>query len=361
MKLDIFEKKYRANEYRGGLAKDTKWYFPMGKDDSSLLIADDEEHRLLRRVVAPSFSEKAMQEHENVLKSHAEKLVATLRRESETSKDGTADVVKWFTFMAADVMGERVFGESFNGLETGRLIPFLEMVSMAFTMVAVMREMNRYPAFILQGMMAMVPKKAMEQRKEVGKWAPEAVERRVSQTTERDDIMAHVIQNKDKLTNKQVEGIAITMTIGGIETIATALSGVFFFLCTHRDELHHLTRALRTEFTTEAQLDHHNLKNHEDLNAVILETLRLYPPFPDFLYRRTAPDQAVVVDGQVVPGNTVVTMNLWAVSRSAKNFHRPLDFVPARWKRTPPEEYRNDVRSASKPFSTGPRDCVGQK
>ena len=43
------------------------------------------------------------------------------RMEEEMRSRGVADVYKWWTFLATDVIGELSFGESFRMLELGKV------------------------------------------------------------------------------------------------------------------------------------------------------------------------------------------------------------------------------------------------
>lgn len=43
------------------------------------------------------------------------------RIEEEMNNTGCADIFKWWTFMATDVIGELSFGESFRMLELGKV------------------------------------------------------------------------------------------------------------------------------------------------------------------------------------------------------------------------------------------------
>lgn len=43
------------------------------------------------------------------------------RMAEETNTRGTADVFKWWLFMATDIIGELSFGESFRTLEQGKV------------------------------------------------------------------------------------------------------------------------------------------------------------------------------------------------------------------------------------------------
>lgn len=43
------------------------------------------------------------------------------RMEEEMKMRGAADIVKWWFFMATDIIGELTFGDSFHMLETGKV------------------------------------------------------------------------------------------------------------------------------------------------------------------------------------------------------------------------------------------------
>jgi cytochrome P450 len=53
---------------------------------------------------------------------------------------------------------------------------------------------------------------------------------------------------------------------------------------------------------------------------------------------------------------TEVEMARWAMTHSSDNFHDPYQFLPERWLDNP----YGDNLQASRPFSLGPRLCVGR-
>lgn len=138
------------------------------------------------------------------------------------------------------------------------------------------------------------------------------------------------------------------------------MSGTVYLLLRHPHVLRKLASMIRHDFPTQADLVNVKLQQHEYLNGVIKEGLRLYPPAPDSLFRTTG-DASAIVAGKVVPPHVSLTVNLWAAHRDPKNFHRPLEFVPERWLRDAPAEFDGDDRAVFKPFSAGPRDCLGKK
>ena len=95
------------------------------------------------------------------------------------------------------------------------------------------------------------------------------------------------------------------------------------------------------------------------LQAVIEESLRMYPPVPEILPRRTPPEGAMVA-GQWVPGNISLGVHQWSAYRDAANFAEPDTFAPERWLSDAPARFAHDRKDALQPFSHGPRNCLGK-
>lgn len=132
-----------------------------------------------------------------------------------------------------------------------------------------------------------------------------------------------------------------------------------YFLWHNQDVLTRLTDEIRFAFATSADITNDRLKQLPYLNAAITEMLRLFPPIPGFL-RRIAPPEGCFITGSYIPGNTIVSYDLWAGGHSAENFFRPNDFLPERYLADPPKEFKNDKRKSYRPFSFGPRNCIGK-
>ena len=77
-------------------------------------MIDAKQHAMRRRLFAQSFSKSSLARFEAQIKGKVETAVLKINRDI---KLGRADILKWFTFMATDVIGELSFGESFNMLE----------------------------------------------------------------------------------------------------------------------------------------------------------------------------------------------------------------------------------------------------
>lgn len=105
----------------------SKWYeeFVEGNDrDHSIGIglfamADPKAHAARRKLFARPFSQVSLrQDHESVIRDRVEQAVARIRDEALCD---TADVLKWWTLMASDIIGHLSFGEPFGLLELGKV------------------------------------------------------------------------------------------------------------------------------------------------------------------------------------------------------------------------------------------------
>lgn len=76
-------------------------------------------HRRHRKLLQAPFSDAALQTFQPAIE---QRIRLTMQRIAEENKTrGTADVFKWWLFMATDIIGELSFGESFRMLEQGKV------------------------------------------------------------------------------------------------------------------------------------------------------------------------------------------------------------------------------------------------
>ena len=92
----------------------TAWYkrFTRVRPNSAFGMTDRYEHAARRRLIAQPLSETGLKTFEDQVKSRVQ--LAVRRIDDEIKREGHADVMKWFTFLATDVVGDLSFGEGFN-------------------------------------------------------------------------------------------------------------------------------------------------------------------------------------------------------------------------------------------------------
>ena len=82
-------------------------------------MADPRVHATRRRLLAQSFSKSHLLKWEPLVLQKTQLAVSGIGEEAK--KTGEADILKWWTFMATDVIGELSFGDSFHMLEQGKV------------------------------------------------------------------------------------------------------------------------------------------------------------------------------------------------------------------------------------------------
>ncbi|OWZ03007.1 Cytochrome P450 [Phytophthora megakarya] len=155
-----------------------------------------------------------------------------------------------------------------------------------------------------------------------------------------------------------LRSIILTFVLAGRDTTAACLTYCFYAIANHPRVQKKIVEELKaaksncdsnlTPFTFE------EAKKLEYVEAVVNETLRLYPPVPYNL--KSAVKNDFLPDGTFVPAGVDIIYSPWYMGRNSAIWGEdPLEFRPERWlemsKRPSAYEFPN--------FQAGPRICLG--
>ncbi len=182
---------------------------------------------------------------------------------------------------------------------------------------------------------------------------------RSSKDPPRHDVLATLMAARDAegqpLTTQELRDHTHTLLLAGHETTATTLAWMWQLLGSHPDAHRQLEQELDGVLAgappTAADVDPQRLPY---LNAVIAETLRLYPPVWVMARRAAAP---VELGTHTYPAGTWVVMSPWVVHRDARFHPNPTAFQPERWLDA---GHRHALPLSYFPFGAGPRLCIGR-
>ncbi|MHB8640447.1 MAG: cytochrome P450 [Candidatus Acidiferrales bacterium] len=186
------------------------------------------------------------------------------------------------------------------------------------------------------------------------------IKERRSRGADGNDLLSRLIAAMDEdgtqMTPQQLRDETMTLFLAGHETTALTLSWTWYLLAQNPPAEANLHQELSGVFAAREPrtLEAKDAESLPYLDAVIRESLRLYPPA--YLIARLAIEPFDLA-GYSFPAGTTILMSQWVTHRDPRYFPDPLAFHPERWldglaARLPTHAYF--------PFGGGPRRCIGQ-
>lgn len=146
----------------------------------------------------------------------------------------------------------------------------------------------------------------------------------------------------------------MTLLMAGHETTSNALSWTFYLLATDPQIQRKAQREVREVIGQGEHFSYENLQKLSYLKALLMESMRLYPPVP-VVSRNTLSDDEI--GGNHVPAHTIVATIPFVTHRDAAFFPEPEKFLPERFLA---ENISKHTPYAYFPFAAGPRRCIGE-
>jgi cytochrome P450 len=154
------------------------------------------------------------------------------------------------------------------------------------------------------------------------------------------------------MTDEEIRDQVSTFIGAGFETTARVLFWTVYLLCLDKAEQDRV-RAEARAFPASQVKSLADLARWPRLRAVLLESMRLYPPAP--LYTRVAMAEDTIAGRRVEKG-TIVMISPWLIHRHKKLWDRPEAFIPDRFEGKAQDYLTN---GSYIPFGAGPRICIG--
>jgi cytochrome P450 len=346
----------------------------------------------VRGLLSNSFTEDALRTQYPIIRQHADALVSQLRKLAQNPPShGAASVVNmtdWVNFFTMDVIGDLAFGEPFGCLEKGEYHDWVRTLFMYLKFMTLAAAPRYYP-WLEWFLMKLMPKSVMEGQRTHQKYADGRINKRLNVSTERADFMSVFMKknhNFSIMSRKEMLSTFNFVIVGGSETSATVLTGLFSHMGSNSRVREKLCNEIRERFEKEEDIDYDSIIGLPYLEAVLNEGLRMCNPIPCGL-PRTTPKGGDTYCGEYLPegvsyfthcepekfvsrytfktnniSQTRIGTRTFAINRSTAYFHDPDAFVPERWLPLAerPLEYHNDQLSASRPFSVGFHSCLGK-
>ncbi|KAF2892992.1 hypothetical protein ILUMI_13181, partial [Ignelater luminosus] len=171
------------------------------------------------------------------------------------------------------------------------------------------------------------------------------------------DLLLQYKEDEQSITDEEIREEVDTFMFEGHDTTSAAMSFALYCLAKYPDVQVKAVQELQTIFSRDKDrpATYKELQEMRYLEAVIKETLRLYPSVPVFA-RNVHED--IEYDGITLPKNTTLAIYVYGLHRDPITFPDPERFDPDRFFQ---ENQPDRSPYAYIPFSAGPRNCIGQK
>ncbi|ETN43942.1 uncharacterized protein HMPREF1541_11073 [Cyphellophora europaea CBS 101466] len=338
--------------------KDKRFYLQPINGVPSIITANDADHARQRKSVANAFSDKALKEQEPLLKKWAELLLVKLK-EKAVAED-KIDMVKMLNCTTFDIMADLTFAEPLYMLENSSYSPWVTAIFASFKKMATFRCLKIYSTvskYLVEDILGKMPSLRAKQMRH-WRFTTDRVDKRLANPPRRPDLWSRILEKgEDRLSRDEQHSNASLFMIAGTETTATLLSGSLYYLSKNPEQMARIKTELRDSFQTLDGFGLESLAQCRYMEAVLKETLRLYPPVPVGTQRQV-PKGGATIAGHFLPEGANISIPHLATYRNSSMWTDPDEFVPERW--LGDGRYEKDARASWEPFLVGPRNCVGK-
>ncbi|KIK05288.1 hypothetical protein K443DRAFT_3951 [Laccaria amethystina LaAM-08-1] len=364
-------------------------------------------HRRQRKMFNPVFSVANIREMVPTFYSVTHQLRDSIAKKVSNGPQ-EIDVISWMGRTMLEMIGQSGFGYSFDTLAENatpnpyssalkRLGPALLKISLVQAYLFYLAKIGtpQFRRFIID----ILPWKNMHDVRDIvdamHKTSLEIFESKKKALLDGDDVVARQIgegkdimsmlmranmdaSEEDRLEDDELIAQVSALTFAAVDTTSSALSRILHLLAHHPDIQEKLRREVTEVRAERGDLPYDELTSHLPyLDAIVRETLRLYPPVP-FLPRTTRRDIVLPlskplegVNGELiheilVPNNTNVMISIIGANRNPDIWGPDsLEWIPERWfsplPSSVPDAHVPGIYSHLMTFMGGGRACVGFK
>ncbi|KAI3762909.1 hypothetical protein L1987_53351 [Smallanthus sonchifolius] len=297
------------------------------------------------------------------------------RWNENSQKPLVVEVNKWLEHMMLNIVvmmvaGKRYFGVGGGGDEAERCH---KAISDFFRLIGIFVVSDAIPFLWwldLQGYEKEMKKTAKDLDLVLEGWLEEHRRKRKSDLENKDEVKDFIdvmlsLEDEGQLANVEhdsdtsIKSTCLALILGGSDTTSGTLTWAISLMLNHPDVLKKMQQELDEHVGKDRLVDESDIKNLVFLQAVIKETLRLYPAGP-LLGPREAVEDCTVA-GYNVKAGTRLIVNIWKLQRDERVWSDPYEFKPERFMVGSDHEHV-DLRGQQfvlMPFGTGRRSCPG--
>ncbi|KAJ5936752.1 benzoate 4-monooxygenase cytochrome P450 [Penicillium verhagenii] len=333
-----------------------EWYDLLHPNKSLATVRSKEDHAKRRRQWNKGFTpagNSALKQYNERVFPLLDQLDTCIQSDIAAGRVSEAsDIFYWFGF---DRMGDLIFGQTFNMLSQQR---WHDIIFLLKKSGAILGPLSPVP-WLMQIATKLLPRIfILGDGYKMRAWCESQMLTRMRTPIDASkpaDISHYLIEDgpRDLASQPWMAGDCLLAIVAGSDPTAALLIIVFTELADHPAD----AEKIRREIENVDIMDPGELARRcPHLEAVILESLRLFPALPTGGYRKTL-KEGVSIGGTFIPPDTTIVAPRFPIARREDCFERANEFIPERW-------YKNlglvHNKTAFAPFGTGSHTCLGK-
>jgi len=290
------------------------------------------------------------------------------------NKDQTCDIADWISFFAWDFLGDMTWSKRIGfmqqGTDVGDMLGTAERVMRYFSVVGQMPALDKW--------LGKNPKwpRSLYKFDDFSVAAGFSVERFMERMQKpelgngKKDFLNGFLEAKkefpDLVTDNEVIGYMIINILGGADTLAIVIKGIFYHILKSSASKERLVNELLSAHLP-FPASYTGIEQLPYLDACIKEGLRMHPVVGHILERVVPATGLTLSNGTTLPPGTIVGVNPWVLHYKESIFGaKPHEFRPERWLQSEHEEpgaYEariKKMKDADMSFGGGNRICLGK-
>ncbi|KAL2289512.1 hypothetical protein FJTKL_01782 [Diaporthe vaccinii] len=328
--------------------------------DNIFQMVNREQHAARRKLVAAPYSLQSMHKLEHIIRSKSRLLADRFLSDATASRRGTVDAYELCALFSFELVCAAGFAKDFNSRSSAlSVLRAMEISGPRFIFNAI------FPPLKDASWSHKMPGRVGATCRAHNYWhecsrqmVREYLDRKDSEDIQ-DYLLAPFRDGVDGWLGRQLSEAefveeAMGIMLAGSGTTSSTLTYLIYAISQPQNQ--HVQDHLREEVLALSGTDDlAELRGAPYMNAVIKETLRLYPTIISTLPRIL--DQPIYINGMELPPGVVVGMQNYVHHRDPVVFPDPEAFRPERWLECSDLE---GMEAALTPFSLGRRNCIGQ-
>ena len=338
--------------------------------EHNLLVSEDKEHERARKMLNPAFHFVNLRSMVSIMSNETLKAIQTLL--SSTSETTKIRVDSEFNVLTLSIIASSAFGRSFDVKPDGdqSLADIFNEIKdiVAYRTIRLINQNDFIDRLPFWGR-PLIDKGS----KLFNDFVDQSIQtRRTGESTSLcsgsdilDLLLSAVDDNGQSFTDQQIKDEALTFVLAGSETTGNLMTWTIYLLMHHEQVLKDCREEIDRVLGNETSPTFEHLADLQIIEAVLYESLRLYPPAPIFVRECKEPHRINTPDNQqeiYIPTGTHVLVSVYTVHRNEKYWSNPNEFNYKRWLRDPVTKLKPKLSHpyAFIPFAQGTRNCIGQ-